>query len=244
LRNQLLENQFVDLSFVKPLQPDKPRNDKTTFTSVDRMIRGTFQCWGAANDLIGHPDIEGCGAGGGVQGLWLPWSSQYEWRGATNEQELRVNLLLNRRIRAPESPPLTRGTRIAGELWSYLPREGRATFKAHQPIARLVFRLPDGTEFAAVRSHMSESSRTAARDHHLHPPYVVVSAVQTGETVDLRLRLKEYATTETVKGTNYQVRWKGSAVLSITPPGTKMPLYANREWELSQPTPMCAPRYP
>ena len=38
---------------------------------IDRMIRGTFQCWGTANDLIGHDDIEGCGAGGG-EGFLAP----------------------------------------------------------------------------------------------------------------------------------------------------------------------------
>jgi len=80
LRNQLLESQFVDLDFLAPLAPQTPRTERATYAGIDCMIRGTFQCWGTANDLIGNDDIEGCGAGGGVQGLALAWNTQTEWR--------------------------------------------------------------------------------------------------------------------------------------------------------------------
>ena len=43
-------------------------------------IRGTFQCWGAANDLIGHDDIEGCVARAGAFKLW-PWHGTQEPNG-------------------------------------------------------------------------------------------------------------------------------------------------------------------
>ena len=61
-------------------RPEMPRTEQEVYAGIDRMIRGTFQCWGTANDLIGHDDIEGCGAGGGVQGLALAWDAQAEWR--------------------------------------------------------------------------------------------------------------------------------------------------------------------
>jgi hypothetical protein len=146
LRNQLLENQFVNLDFLQPLAPDTPRTDKTSYAGVDRMIRGTFQCWGTPNDLIGHDDIEGCGAGGGVQALALAWNAQAEWHKATNGNELRIHLLFNRRIRKPAEPPLIQGAPIACELWSCLPWEGRVLVQAHEPIPRLALRLPDGAE--------------------------------------------------------------------------------------------------
>ncbi|HTL18145.1 MAG TPA: hypothetical protein VL793_12985, partial [Patescibacteria group bacterium] len=150
VRNQLLENQFVDLSFL-PTPKVQKRTDRTTYSGIEQMIRGTFQCWANANDLIGNDDIEGCGAGGGVQALALAWNAQSEWRDIPSGPELRINLLFNRRLRAAPASPLTTGTPIAAELWSFLPREGRVVLVSHQPIARIALRLPDGADEKQVR---------------------------------------------------------------------------------------------
>ncbi len=245
-RNQLLENQFVDLSFLHLLKPQTPRTAQTNYAGIDRMIRGTFQCWGTANDLIGHDDIEGCGAGGGVQGLALAWNAQAEWRELPPGKELRVHLLFNRQIRAPAAPPLINGTAVAAELWSDLPYAGRVMVRAHQPIARLALRLPDGTDAPGARLRRFSGER---RDpSHVTPtldgPYVLVPQIGPGERIELLFSLKEYETEETAKGASYKVRWKGSAVLALEPKGTKMPLYAGRMQLLTNAPPLCAPRYP
>ncbi len=246
LRNQLLENQFADLGFLAPLSPETPRTERATYAGIDRMIRGTFQCWGTANDLIGHDDIEGCGAGGGVQALALAWNAQSEWLEGAGGKELRVHLLFNRAIRGPADPPLSTGTPIAAELWSHLPREGRVEVAAHRSIPRLALRLPDGAEASGCRVRraggkpISEGERPAA----MEGPYAVVDGLEAGERVEVIFPLREYETVEAARGESYRVRWKGSAAISIDPPGKKVPLYANRAGYLKPEAPRSGPRYP
>jgi hypothetical protein len=246
LRNQLLEDQFVDLSFLAPLSPQTPRTDRTTFTGIDRMIRGTFQCWGTANDLIGNDDIEGCGAGGGVQGLALAWNAQTEWRSVPGGKELRIHLLFNRTVHGAPEAPLTSGTPIAAQVWSWLPYEGRAAVVAYQPVARLALRLPDGADANEVRVRRLPSSATHGYESPatLDGQYVIIPNVSAGERTDVVFRLREYETVETAAGARYQVRWKGSTALALEPKGPKVPLYAHRAPLRDDKTPLCAPRYP
>jgi hypothetical protein len=249
VRNQLLENQFVNLDFLAPLEPGKARTAKTTYAGIDCMIRGTFQCWGTANDLIGHDDIEGCGAGGGVQGLSLAWQAQSEWRTIPEGNELRVHLLFNRRIRAPASSSLTAGTPLALELWSDLPYAGHVRMTAHQPLARLALRLPDGTgepvEWARIEQRRGGAARTRTWAQPAREgPYVMLPRLESGDRVALRFPLREYETVETANKVNYRVGWRGSSVTALEPRGTNVALYAHRTQLLQHPAPRSAPRYP
>jgi hypothetical protein len=270
IRNQLLENQFVDLDFLSPMAPETPRTDKVAYAGVDRMIRGTFQCWGAANDLIGHPEIEGCGAGGGVQGLALAWSSQAEWRDSPAGKELRIHLLFNRRIREPADAAVaagtavaagsavSRGAPVAAELWSCLPWDGKVVLEAHRPLARVALRIPDGSDLPGIRvgrrglEGARETSLGAGRspgDKASSPEmdgrYALISGVAAGERVEVTFPLQEHETVETAKGATYKVKWRGSSVVSIDPPGTKVPLYAGRRRLLDgTAAPLTRPRYP
>ena len=242
LRNQLLANQFTDVSFMAPQQPETPRTDQTLYSGIGNMVRGTFQCWGTANDLIGNEDIEGCGAAGGVQGIALALDSQYEWREAAPGRELRVHLLFNRRLRAMNSPAPTKVGPVAAELWSYLPYQGRVRVRALEPIARLALRLPEGTDLTGARVRRGTAPAEAAAK--LDGQYALVPDVRAGETIELLFPLREYETTEKAAGVEYRVRWKGSSVVALSPPGTRVPLYANRSRILSESAPACAPRYP
>ncbi len=244
IRNQLLENQFVDVSFLAPLEPATPRTPQKTYAGIDRMIRGTFQCWGTANDLIGHDDIEGCGAGGGVQALWLAWNSRYEWRQAPEGDELRIHLLFNSDLRARASAPFTSAAPIAAELWSELPFRGRVILRAHRPLARLALRLPEGSNAAGARvRHLIDGSSTEAKAS-LEGQYVVLKAVSSGEQIELTFPLNEYETVEHAAGVEYKAFWKGSAVVRLTPPGEKLPLYRHRTQLARASALSTAPRYP
>lgn len=251
VRNQLLESQFVHLSFLATMDPSRPRTAQTAYAGIDRMIRGTFQCWGTANDLIGHDDIEGCGAGGGVQGLALAWQSQAEWHDTPAGDELRLHLLFNRRVRGRATPTLEAGVPVALELWSRLPYEGRVTAVAHQPIARLALRLPDGAgtpaEWSLTPQRQTDRVPAAVwKAARTEGSYVILERVEPGDRVELRFPLREYETVETAHQAEYRVRWRGSAVIALEPRGAKVPLYADRVRSLSlgRPAPTSAPRYP
>lgn len=246
LRNQLLENQFKDLSFLPPLEPERPRTARSTYAGVDRMVRGTFQCWGLPNDLIGYPEIEGCGAGGGVQGLSLAWEAQSEWRDTVEGKELRVHLLFNRQVRGPSDGSVSQGAPVALELWSSLPFEGRVTMLAHRHIGRLSLRLPDGTEPAAARVRRTLPGNAPGSDSpaQVNAQYAAVNNVQPGEQIELTFSLLEYDTVEQARADSFKVRWKGSSVLSLEPAGPKVPLYSKRAWLKDREPPRSTPRYP
>ena len=208
------------------------------------MIRGTFQCWGTATDLIGHNDIEGCGAGGGVQGLALAWDSEGEWRPtASGGQELRIHMLYNRRFRSPAEEPFTRSGRIAAELWSHLPYTGRVIINAHRPISRVALRLPDGSETNTATVVRSPGNRTSTPAVKFEGQYALIEDVREGEQFELRFDLDRYETTERAAGKEYRVGWKGSMVTSLTPPGSRVPLYQSRTNVLKEAAPVSAPRY-
>ncbi len=246
IRNQLLESQFVNLDFLAPLAPQTPRTDKTAFAGIDRMIRGTFQCWGTANDLIGNDDIEGCGAGGGVQGLALAWNAQSEWRDVPGGKELRMHLLFNRAVRGPAEGTVTSGAPIAAQVWSWLPYEGRVCVVAYQPLTQLALRLPDGADPNGVRIQRPDPGTSPG---HKSPrivegQYVIIPEVSPGERTEVVFGLKQYETTETAAGVRYRVRWKGSTVVGLEPKGTRVPLYTHRASLQEGRTPLCPPRYP
>jgi hypothetical protein len=245
LRNQLLENQFVDLAFLPALKPETPRTERATYSGIDRMVRGTFQCWGTANDLIGYPEIEGCGAGGGVQGIALAWNAQTEWRDTAAGQELRLHLLFNRRVRgAAAGGALSSASPVALELWSDLPFQGHIKMRAHQTIARLAVRLPDGADSGATRVYRSTSPDDPHGVRAWDGPYALVERAAPGESIELFFPLREYDTVEHARTNTYNVHWKGSWVLSLQPPGPKVPLYSKRQALGIATTPLSAPRYP
>jgi hypothetical protein len=246
IRNQLLESQFVNLDFLAPLAPQTPRTDKTVFASIDRMIRGTFQCWGTANDLIGNDDIEGCGAGGGVQGLALAWDAQSEWRDVPGGKELCVHLLFNHAVRGPAGATITSGTPIAAQVWSWLPCEGRVRVITCQPLARLALRLPDGADPNGTRVQRSGPGTSANHESVavLEGQYVIIPNISAGDRTEVVFGLKQYETTETAAGVRYRVHWKGSTVTSLAPRGTRVPLYTHRASRQESSVPLCPPRYP
>ena len=115
---------------------------------------------------------------------------------------------------------------------------------AHQAIGRIALRLPDGadpTTAKVVRSFGGESTSSTAR---FEGAYALVENVVVGERIDLRFGLRQYETIERAAGNEYRVRWKGSVVTHLDPPGAKVPLYRDRAGLREDQAPMCSPRFP
>lgn len=238
LRNQLLENQFADLPWMVAEQPQTPRTGQKAFAGIGRMIRGTFQCWSTANDLIGNDDIEGCGAGGGVQAIALALGAQADWNEIPAGKELRIHLLFNRQIRGAPQPPFTTAAPVAAELMSSLPFEGRVVVRAHELIDRLALRLPDHSDATTARTSRTPprigaaalvAPRRTKETPQLAGRYVLISSVKPGEEIRLDFDLVDEQTKELAAGKEYRARWKGSSVVGLAPAGNRVPLYAGRE---------------
>jgi hypothetical protein len=175
----------------------------------------------AAMSMLARMDLQR-----GGQGLALAWNAQTEWRDVPGGKELRVHLLSNRAVNGPPEAQLTSGMPIAAQVWSWLPYEGRAAVVAHQPLARLALRLPDGADPNAVRVQRWFSSDKHSRQSPatLDGQYVIVSDVTAGERIDIAFALEEYETIETAADIRYRVQWKGSIVLGLEPKGSRVPL--------------------
>jgi hypothetical protein len=201
--------------------------------------------------------------------LALAWDAQAEWRpvpgnlggqgsnlrardksleptspAASEGEELRIQLLFNRRLRAQPRAPFASTGPIAAELWSYLPNEGRVTLAAHQKIDRVALRLPDGADPATANVGRSTLGPSFSSATAFDGPYVLIDHVDAGEWIDLRFSLRQYETVEHAAGVAYRVQWKGSAVTGLEPVGPRCPLYRGRTNLLNALAPLCAPRYP
>lgn len=99
LRNQLIENQFIDVDRLHLTDPQ-----------LVRGINGCFESWADPNTLLAvkNADIEGCCINGGIRGLFLASQNAI----VETSQQTRVNLLIN---------SMTSGL----EVVSYLPFDGR-----------------------------------------------------------------------------------------------------------------------
>ena len=99
VRNQLIENQFVE---VETLHLEDP--------ILARGVRGSFESWADPNTLLAvkNADIEGCCINGGIRGLFLASQNALQ----ETEEEVQVNLLVS-------------AISSSLEVASYLPFEGR-----------------------------------------------------------------------------------------------------------------------
>jgi hypothetical protein len=99
VRNQLVENQFVE---VETLHLEDP--------ILARGVRGSFESWADPNTLLAvkNADIEGCCINGGIRGLSLASQNAIK----ETAQEIQVNLLVS-------------AISSSLEVASYLPYEGR-----------------------------------------------------------------------------------------------------------------------
>jgi hypothetical protein len=99
VRNQLVENQFVE---VETLHLEDP--------ILARGVRGSFESWADPNTLLAvkNADIEGCCINGGIRGLFLASQNAIQEAG----EQIQVNLLVS-------------AISSSLEVASYLPYEGR-----------------------------------------------------------------------------------------------------------------------
>jgi hypothetical protein len=99
VRNQLVENQFVE---VETLHLEDP--------ILARGVRGSFESWADPNTLLAvkNADIEGCCINGGIRGLFLASQNAIQETG----EQIQVNLLVS-------------AISSSLEVASYLPYEGR-----------------------------------------------------------------------------------------------------------------------
>lgn len=212
-RNHLAESQLLDASGVPAWAPfrssgGRPDTLQSSFDRVRERVQGGFAGFSGPNDWRGRTDFLGyrmmnCCSPRGARALYFVWAHAVRREGRV----IQVNLWLDRN--APWA--LVR---------SALPQEGRLQVLLRED-ADLRVRIPDGVAPEQIASTVDRAAKAPTIDGS----YLRFEGLRSGQTVEIRVPLGEYETTEHADGHEYRVGWRGDTVVSIDPPGTQIPLY-------------------
>ena len=208
-RNQLMENQVRYTGYVT-CDNTLPDGNGITYRDIDKRMVGGFTGGSEPNSisLTRFRSIAGCCVGTAPTALKLAWDTA-----VTNENGLWVVNI-----------PCERETEQV-KMESDLPNEGciRLTAKVD---CQAGFRVYDwmGEELTVtVNGEPVQPERNGA---------ILFTALQSGDVLELRFPLQTVAKKEHVRGTDYNVYWRGCDVVDLTPRGEHVRLYQR---DLSQP---------
>ena len=195
VRNQLVQNQFQDLSRLH-IQD----------AATARGLRGAFESYAAPNTLIAleNETIEGCCINGGIRCLFLAYQNAIH----ETDDAIRINLLISH---------ATTGIRVL----RFLPHQGR--LEIYPRCSKVIWvRCPEwlGLKDLKVDGPVGLSYLAESETHSLR-----LTGARPGSRIVLTLPQREETTSYVVAGRQYHVQWKGDTVLNLTPPGNPYPLY-------------------
>jgi hypothetical protein len=213
VRNQLVEQQYVDADLVRKCAAGAPehRIDAPRETS-DRVVErnmGAFTGWGwvahdghgpiepspVPNSRTGPDQIMHCCTGNGTQALYYAWESIVRFsRGVA-----QVNLLLNR-----ASPWL--------DVDSYLPYEGKVVLrnKKAQTIAVRIPRWVDRSKVGVVRGGKPVDTAWAG-------PNVICTGVLPDEVITITFPVPNHVERAVLYGKEYKFHFRGNTVVDVEP---------------------------
>ena len=204
VRNQLVENQFRDVSGLAIQDP-----------KVALGLTGAFEAYADPNTLLAveKGTVEGCCIGGGMRGLFLAYQNAVH----ETPDEIRVNLLLSTGTDSLE---------VAG----YMPFEGRIDLypKTSKPIS---VRCPPWLDPESVRvdGPAGLTHKTSPKTRHL-----LLFNARPGSTIVLRFTQPEQERTHVVAGRSYRALWRGDTVLAMQPRGKPYPIFQRERLRATQ----------
>jgi len=226
LRNQLLESQVTRTDWIRSAPPDQVDGEWETTENVAQRALGGFAGWSQPNDLVSKVmhqwDLYTCCSAQGVRGLFNAWT-----HAATFEQgTLSVNLLIN-----------SVGEHATVKSW--LPTEGRLEVRLHRE-ASVRIRVPSWVD---PRTFALEVDGQSVPLRFTDSVFVRTDPLPAGSVVRASFPVATRTTSETVLDTTFRAEWRGDTVISMSPGGTRVPLY-QRESLASGPVKLCAKSAP
>lgn len=182
--------------------------DSTDFWN--RVI-GAMAGWGAPNDILDPQGrlamcIQNCCSSHLPIGLMHVWEHIVEQHGNT----LRVNMLLS------QDGPLARTIDTQPQA-GVLEIQPRIT-------AKLAVRIPDWVDETLLS--VTVNGQPVAITWPPHSRFAQIAEVPAGSTVRVTYPLRECTVTELLGDTHYTTHWQGDTVVSITPGGKFLPIFA------------------
>ncbi|MBP3966626.1 beta-L-arabinofuranosidase domain-containing protein [Paenibacillus lignilyticus] len=210
-RNQLLENQIVHTD---PMLPNVDQAQKPQF---ERALYGSWASWSKPGSLDNcRESVEGCCLGAGIRACYLVWDDIVK----KQNDVVSVHMSLSRNSDWVE-------------VISYQPYEGKLELVIHDAPSLRV-RVPDWVAFEDITVSIDGAVISVQLQED---GYIRLDGLQTGQLVQLLYPITTVEKVERVSGQDYNVRWRGDTVISVTPSGQIYPLF-KREWMNQQAAPL------
>jgi len=215
-RNQFAEQQLTSADWVYRMssrEPSKPVGPFEVAGQAPERNVGAFAGGASANDFalgVASSGIGHCCTGTCTRTIYYIWEHMVH----RNQDELRVNLLMNRASRW-------------ADVYSYVPYQGRVDLKVKEQCREVLVRAPEWVESKSPRIQCKVNG--ASRSVHWVGRYVSAGAAQPGDVVSLTFPIEERTVKEKIGPESYTLVIKGNTVVSIDPAGKNGPLYQGRE---------------
>lgn len=208
-RNQLVENQIKDGSFLADKVLDRDDEDGHTWRDMDRRIVGGFSGGAEPNSisLVRFRSIAGCCVGTAPQAIALVYERTMERAGDAVWLNMPVDC-------ETSDATVETGYPADGSIRVTMKTSGDLIVRTAEWMGPVTMAV-NGREVAPVNvGHAVKASGLAAGDvFTLHHP------------------IREVVRAETVRGVNFQVHWSGPDVVKLEPSGLPLRLYVRTQAE-------------
>lgn len=187
VRNQLIEQQFTDLSAMRMMAGGDPKDDAL----LERFVGGC----GAGEPTAIKPEISASAS------LSTAAAFYYAWHGITRFDHglAQVNLFLNR-----ASPWM--------DVESYLPFEGKVILRNKQAEAVRV-RIPLWVDIKDLKVMLNGKPIQAIQPGRC----VMVEEIKNGDVIELNFIVRERTDKYFIHDKTYTIQYRGSTVVDISP---------------------------
>ena len=217
-RNQLVESQVADTSWLKP--GDKPDTEQFTWRDVGGRMVGGYSGWTSPTHILaareelhwGGPELRGkaraiqnCCGGSGTHGLFIIWKNASRFENGTLSVNLHIDKLL------PQA-----------EIRSQQPYQGLVTIDLKQS-CNVRVRIPEFVDPQAIQAK-SNQGKVEAR---VWGNYLELGQRQTGDQLQVSYPVAMWEEDVTIgnpgyRQYRYRATWKGDTVVRMTPVGEQV----------------------
>ena len=217
-RNQLVESQVADASWLKP--GDKPDTEQFTWRDVGGRMVGGYSGWTSPTHILaareelhwGGPELRGktraiqnCCGGSGTHGLFIVWKNASRFENDTLSVHLHIDKLL------PQA-----------EIRSQQPYRGLLTIDLKQS-CKVRVRIPEFVDPQAIQAKSNQGNVEA----RVWGNYLELGERQAGETVKISYPVPVWEEEVTIgnpgyRQYGYRATWKGDTVIRMTPVGEQV----------------------
>ena len=217
-RNQLVESQVADTSWLKP--GDKPDTEQFTWRDVGGRMVGGYSGWTSPTHILaareelhwGGPELRGktraiqnCCGGSGTHGLFIVWKNASRFENGTLSVHLHIDKLL------PQA-----------EIRSQQPYQGLVTIDLKQS-CKVRVRIPEFVDPQAIQAK-SNQGKVEAR---VWGNYLELGQRQAGEKLEVSYPVAVWEEDVTIgnpgyRQYRYRATWKGDTVVRMTPVGEQV----------------------